>query len=114
MAASREVSVRDLKNQTTAILRRVERGERIIVTRRGRPIVRIEPASERDRPAADTLYARLQNQIVARRPELRRRSESRRRADFERISRKVARALPYQSWQEMDRVAKGDRFGFSR
>ena len=36
------------------------------------------------------------------------------RRDFERISRKIARTLPYRDWQEMDQVAKGDRFGFSR
>jgi hypothetical protein len=37
-----------------------------------------------------------------------------RRAEFERISRKAARTLPYRSWQEMDRASKGDRFGLSR
>jgi prevent-host-death family protein len=109
-----EVSVRELKNQTTGILRRVERGERIIVTRRGRAIVRLEPATERDRAATDSLYARLQREIVARRPELRRRSDARRRADFERVSRKIARALPGRTWVEMDRLAKGDPSGRSR
>ncbi len=32
----------------------------------------------------------------------------------ERISRKVAGTVPYKNWREMERAAKGDRFGLSR
>ena len=114
MAPTVEVSVRQINNETTKILRRVESGDRVTVTKRGRPIARIEPATERDRPPPSSLYERLQRQIEARRPDLRRRSSSQRRADFERISRKIARGLRYRSWQEMDRAAKGDPLGLSR
>jgi len=34
--------------------------------------------------------------------------------EFERISRKIAGRIPYRNWREMDRAAKGDRFGLSR
>jgi hypothetical protein len=63
---------------------------------------------------SDSIYRSLQRQIQARIPGLRRQSEAIARRDFERISRKIARTLPYKTWQEMDRAAKGDRFGLSR
>ena len=34
--------------------------------------------------------------------------------EFERISRKIVGRIPYRDWREMDRAAKGDRFGLSR
>ena len=40
------VSVRDLKNSLSEHLARVRRGERVIVTLRGRPIAEIMPAVE--------------------------------------------------------------------
>ncbi len=39
------VGVRDLKAQLSSYLRRVERGERLIVTDRGRPIVSMSPVT---------------------------------------------------------------------
>jgi prevent-host-death family protein len=114
MAYESQVSVRELKNQTTSILRRVESGERITVTKRGRPVAVIEPSTQVLIPASDSIYRSLQRQIEARQPALRKMSEAAAKRDFERISRKIARTIPYQSWQEMDRVAKGDRFGLSR
>ncbi|MGH7898602.1 MAG: type II toxin-antitoxin system Phd/YefM family antitoxin, partial [Candidatus Binatia bacterium] len=60
MAKSREVSVRELKNEATKILRRVEGGDTVTVTKRGRPIARIEPASDRPHPSSSSLYERLQ------------------------------------------------------
>jgi hypothetical protein len=62
----------------------------------------------------ESIYHSLQRQIEARNRRLRRTSLAAARRDFERISRKIARTIPYKSWQEMDRVAKGDRFGLSR
>jgi antitoxin (DNA-binding transcriptional repressor) of toxin-antitoxin stability system len=114
MAVESQVSVRELKNQTTSILRRVEAGERITVTKRGRPIAIMEPSSQASSVASDSIYRGLQRQIEARISGLRGTSETAARRDFERISRKIARTLPYKDWREMDRVAKGDRFGFSR
>jgi prevent-host-death family protein len=39
-----EVSIRDLKSHLSAHLRRLERGETITVTRRGKPVALISPA----------------------------------------------------------------------
>lgn len=108
------VSVRELKNQTTAVLRRVESGERVTVTKRGKVIATIQPASGPAPRPVDSIYRQLQRSIEARDSELRRMSESQRRKEFERISRKIARTLPYKDWREMDRDAKGDRLGLSR
>jgi len=62
----------------------------------------------------DSIYRSLQRQIDARNPGSASMSEAAAKREFERISRKIARTIPYKSWQEMDRVAKGDRFGLSR
>jgi prevent-host-death family protein len=114
MATESQVSVRELKNQTTSILRRVEAGERITVTNRGRPVAVIEPSNQPLVPASDSIYRSLQRQIEARNPGLRRTSPAMAQRDFDRISRKIARTIPYKDWREMDRAAKGDRFGLSR
>jgi prevent-host-death family protein len=114
VATETQVSVRELKNQTTRILRRVEAGEHITVTRRGKPVATIEPSIQVSLPASDSVYRSLQRQIDARIPGLRQESEATARRDFERISRKIAKTIPYKDWREMDRVAKGDRFGLSR
>jgi prevent-host-death family protein len=109
-----EVSVRELKNQTTGILRRVEAGERVRVTRRGRVIAMLSPASEAERRPSDSIYQHLRRQIEARNPILRKRKAREAARDFDRISRKIARTIPYRDWREMDRALKGDRFGLSR
>lgn len=108
------VSVRELKNQTTTILRRVEGGESVTVTRRGHVIAVLRPAVEAPPRLSDSTYLRLQRQIEARRPELRIESKARRLRELDRIARKIRRTLPYRGWQEMDRAVKGDRFGLSR
>ena len=41
-----EVSIRDLRNNLTRYLRRVECGERVTVTRRGKPIATIQPETQ--------------------------------------------------------------------
>jgi hypothetical protein len=74
----------------------------------------IEPSNDIAVPASDSIYLSLQRQIEARIPELRRMSQAVGRRDFDRISRKIARTLPYPGWREMDLAAKGDRFGLSR
>ena len=47
MRKSDEVAVRDLRNHTTSVLRRVERGERLRVTVNGRPVAEIRPLARR-------------------------------------------------------------------
>lgn len=41
------VTVRDLRNHGGEVLRRVERGERIVVTRDGAPVAELSPLSRR-------------------------------------------------------------------
>lgn len=45
----RTVSVRELKSETSALLRAVERGESIRITSRGRPVAELGPCRERTR-----------------------------------------------------------------
>jgi len=47
MPKSDEVAVRDLRNHTTSVLRRVERGEQLRVTVNGRPVAEIRPLAQR-------------------------------------------------------------------
>ena len=114
MASESQISVRQLKNETTGLLRRVEAGERLIVTRRGKPVAIIESSNQTLVPASDSIYRSLQRQIEARTPGLRGKSAASAQRDFERISRKIARTVPFRDWREMDRVARGDRFDLSR
>lgn len=38
-----EVASRELRNDTAGLLRRVEEGERIVITRRGKPVAELVP-----------------------------------------------------------------------
>jgi len=52
------VPVRVLKNELSAYLRRVRRGERIVVTDRGKPVAEVGPVRA-DRLSSDQRMARL-------------------------------------------------------
>ena len=41
-----EVASRELRNDTAGLLRRVEEGERIVITRRGKPVADLVPHKE--------------------------------------------------------------------
>ncbi|HEX5984192.1 MAG TPA: type II toxin-antitoxin system prevent-host-death family antitoxin [Solirubrobacterales bacterium] len=41
-----EVASRELRNDTAGLLRRVEEGERIVITRRGKPVADLVPHQE--------------------------------------------------------------------
>lgn len=41
-----EVASRELRNDTAGLLRRVEEGERIVITRRGKPVADLVPHRE--------------------------------------------------------------------
>jgi prevent-host-death family protein len=56
-----EVSIRELKSHLSAHLRRLEQGETITVTRRGKPVALISPAE----PAEDELTRKMR-ELVAR------------------------------------------------
>jgi len=50
----RDVSVRELQREIRAILDRVEHGESVAITRRGRPVARLVPAKRpRSKPWPD-------------------------------------------------------------
>jgi prevent-host-death family protein len=116
MAAA--ASVRELKNQTTALLRKVEKGTLVVVTRRGKPVATLKPFEEQDLHRSEryptTLYDALRSHIQSRHPELARRTPEQIRRSFERITHKVKRSLPFSRWQEMDKALKGDRYGLTR
>ena len=42
-----DIAVRELRNHTTGVLRRVERGERLRVTVNGRPVAELGPLARR-------------------------------------------------------------------
>jgi prevent-host-death family protein len=114
MANESQVSVRQLKNETTHILRRVEGGEHLIVTKRGKPVAIIEPLNQALVPASDSIYPASN---VRSKRELRTCGESRSWQRIVSLSGSRIRfggRIPYKDWREMDRAAKGDRFGLSR
>lgn len=53
-----EATVRDLRNQGAQVLDRVVAGERVTITRDGRPVARLEPVGRRPLSAA-ALVARF-------------------------------------------------------
>lgn len=113
------VHVRDLKNQTTTLLREVEKGTTLVVTRRGKPVVTLRPFDLKDLQSdrskySTTMYDTLRKHIEARHPELKNRTSEEKRNSFERITKKVRQSLPFDSWQEMDKAVKGDRYGLTR
>ncbi|HEU0102925.1 MAG TPA: type II toxin-antitoxin system prevent-host-death family antitoxin [Mycobacteriales bacterium] len=55
-----EATVRDLRNQGGRVLDRVLAGERVTITRDGRPVARLEPAA-RGRLTAEALISRFRN-----------------------------------------------------
>jgi prevent-host-death family protein len=60
-----DVSVRDLRNRTSDVVERVEAGETITLTVRGRPVADIVPhAQRRHAILAGELIARLQEDLV--------------------------------------------------
>lgn len=62
------VSVRELKNRLAHYLRLSEKGERITVTRRGKPIAVIAPTASRNgsgEPAGETERERLERKLWA-------------------------------------------------
>ena len=111
-------TVRDLKNQTASLIREVERGKAVVVTRRGKPVVTLKPFEQRDvvdnKRYPTSLYDGLKKSILAKHPGLKTESPEVARRKFERISEKIRRSLPFKTWQEMDRFLKGDRFGLRR
>ena len=52
----RAVSLVEFRRNAEAVLRRVGQGERVVLTRRGRPAARLEPVTARDVGPEDPIY----------------------------------------------------------
>ena len=115
---ARFATVRDLKTQTASLVREVEKGKAVIVTRGGKPVATLKAFEQRDLKADEryptTAYDSLKKKILAKHPRLAKESPEQARKRFEKISEKIRRPLPFKTWREMDRFAKGDRYGLTR
>jgi prevent-host-death family protein len=54
-----EVASRELRNNTRALLERVEAGESVTITVNGRPVARLEPMGSRPRRMSREEFARM-------------------------------------------------------
>lgn len=59
-----EIGVFDAKNKLSELLDKVERGERVVITRRGRPVAELIPASEGNRARAIEASVRIRERAV--------------------------------------------------
>lgn len=111
-------TVRELKNQTTSLIREAERGKTVVVTRRGKPVAALKPFEQKDLNEKDkyptSLFDALKKRILAKHPKLKKESPEQARREFEKITEKIRRSLRFKTWKEMDRFVKGDRFGIGR
>ena len=111
-------TVRELKNQTTALIREAEKGKSVVVTRRGKPVATLKPFEQKDLDKQEryptSAFDNLKRKILAKHPQLAKESPEQSRRQFEKISKEMRRSLPFKTWQEMDRFVKGDRFGLGR
>jgi prevent-host-death family protein len=111
-------TVRDLKNQTTALIREAEKGKAVVVTRRGKPVATLKPFDQKDLEKEEryptSAYDNLKRQILSKYPRLAKETPEQTRRRFDKISEKIRRSLPFKTWKEMDRFAKGDRYGLTR
>jgi prevent-host-death family protein len=111
-------TVRDLKNQTTALIREAEKGKAVVVTRRGKPVATLKPFDKKDLEEKEryptSAYDDLKRQILSKYPRLAKETPEQARRRFDKISEKIRRSLPFKTWKEMDRFAKGDRYGLTR
>ena len=111
-------TVRDLKNQTTALIREAETGKAVVVTRRGRPVATLKAFEQKDIGKEERYptraYDNLKKKIAAKYPKLAKESPEQARRRFDKITEKIRRSLPFKTWEEMDRFAKGDRYGLTR
>ena len=63
------VSVFDAKNRLSALLDQVEKGQEVLITRRGKPVARLVPTSETGRPQAAIEKLQALRQAIAARGE---------------------------------------------
>ena len=51
-----KVTLVEFRKDAEKVIRRVQRGERLVLTRRGRPVMRLEPIRERPHDQDDPIY----------------------------------------------------------
>jgi antitoxin (DNA-binding transcriptional repressor) of toxin-antitoxin stability system len=111
-------TVRELKNQTTALIREAEKGKAVIVTHRGKPVATLKRFEQKDLEKEEryptSAYDNLKRQILSKYPKLAKETPEQARRRFDKISEKIRRSLPFKTWKEMDRFVKGDRYGLTR
>jgi prevent-host-death family protein len=59
-----DVSIRDLRNHGGDVVDRVERGERFVVTRSGRPVAELRPLGAAGLPVAELIRRRVHLPVV--------------------------------------------------
>ena len=105
-------TVRELKNQTTGLIREAEKGKTVVLTRRGKPVATLKPFEQKDLEKRDryptSAFDNLKRKILAKHPHLAKESTEQSRRRFEKMTKKIRRSLPFKTWREMDRFAKGD------
>ena len=114
----RFATVRDLKNRTTALIREAEKGKAVVVTRRGKPVATLKPFEQRDVDAEERYptqaFDALKKTLLTKHPKLAKQSPRQARRQFDKITEKIRRSLPFKTWKQMDGFVKGDRYGLTR
>ena len=91
-------TVRDLKNQTTALIREAEKGKAVVVTRRGKPVATLKRFDQKDlekvEPYPTSAYDNLKKQILSKYPRLAKETPEQARRRFDKISEKIRWSLP--------------------
>ncbi len=59
-----EVGVFDAKNKLSELLDKVERGERVVITRRGKPVAELVPSSDLTRVRAAEASSRIRERAT--------------------------------------------------
>ena len=106
------IQVRQLKNETTQLLREVEDGATVVITRYKKPIATLKIFERSDLEAQSakyptSVYDAIRRSIESDQPELRKMTLEERKRDFERLSEKARRRFPFKTWREADAWAKG-------
>ena len=94
------------------------KGKAVVVTRRGKPVATLKAFEQKDLERQErypsSAYDNLKKKNAANYPKLAKESPEQGRRRFDKITEKIRRSLPFKTWQEMDRFAKGDRHGLTR
>ncbi len=102
-------------DQVIAAITSMNKAERQELKRRLPPFLgkyRAQHAQPEETPGS--LWRRIKDQIAAQAPELAEMSHEARKAQFDKLSEKIASALPYDSLQAFEHAMRGDSYGLAR